>query len=286
MAYFDTFKKGIWDDLGESYEMFKPSPLTATEVENSLLIADEIISKYEERTMEPMHELTLGKVLQESAAVYYNLGMHNTAQKAVSILQQVQFEDNQTYRDDKLTVQSMMVRTGAMISKRPYYIEVPRLFTPSSVHFMAHEVAHMLKETNPYECKGIYTDIEVIPILIELISAHKKKDNNVFKKRELIMYDTALSFKKLHQDRITNSIAKEDMRAFNACYRQTILYLNSFYYSLKLFAMYLSSPDYVLGIIDDVLSHRITSSEVIRHYLDDSDRDLDLGLTEFRSRLK
>jgi hypothetical protein len=161
----------------------------------------------------------------------------------------------------------MAVRTGTMVAKHPYYLEVPRVFNKSSVHFMVHEVAHMLKESNPCECKGVYTDIEVIPILLELISAYKKGDNNTFKKRELIMYDTALMFKELHKDRKNNSIAQLDMKAFNACYRQCILYLNSFYYSLRLFSMYLDAPKYVLGIIDDVLSHRLTTRDVINNYL-------------------
>lgn len=286
MAFFDTVNKNKWRELSESFDLFKPSPLTATEIRNSLLIADELIDNYQERVLEQVQELSFGKVLQEAAAVYYNLGMHVNAQNAVSLLQRVQYEDNKSYEFDKITYQSMAVRTGTMVAKHPYYLEVPRVFNKSSVHFMVHEVAHMLKESNPYECKGVYTDIEVIPILLELISAYKKRDNNTFKKRELIMYDTALMFKELHKDRKNNSIDQVDMKAFNACYRQCILYLNSFYYSLKLFAMYLESPDYVLGIVDDVLSHRITSANVIGHYIKDDTYSLDVGLEEFRSRLK
>jgi predicted metal-dependent peptidase len=86
--------------------------------------------------------------------------MHNTAKKAVSILKQVQFQDNHSYKIENLTVQSMMIRTGAYVSKKPYYVEVPRVFNSSSVHFMAHEIAHMLKESNPRECHGVYTDLE------------------------------------------------------------------------------------------------------------------------------
>lgn len=286
MAYFDHFNKEIWHELGLSYEMFRPYPLTDGDVERSKLIADELISKYEQRRLDITQRVAFGNVLQSAATLYYNLGMHSTAKNAVSILQQVQYQDNNSYEEENLTVQSMMVRTGALVSKRPYYVEVPRVFTSSSVHFMAHEIAHMLKESNPNECMGVHTDLEVIPILIEMISAHRANDNNVFKKRELLMLDIAKTFRGLHEDKLSDCISDEDMLAFNTCYRQNILYLNSFYYSLRLFSMYLDTPQYVLGIIDDVLSHRLTTSDVINNYLSNDDYLYEDGAEHFRSRLK
>lgn len=286
MAYFDRFDKEYWNELGLSFSYFKPYPLTECDIERSLLISDEIISKYAARTIGSSTEITLGNVLQSAASVYYNLGMHNTAKKAVSILKQVQFQDNHSYKIENLTVQSMMIRTGAYVSKKPYYVEVPRVFNSSSVHFMAHEIAHMLKESNPRECHGVYTDLEVIPILMELISAHTKNDNDVFKMRELIMYDMATTFKGLYEDRQNDRILKKDMLAFDTCFRQNIVYLNSFYYSLRLFSMYLDAPQYVLGIIDDVLSHRLTTSDVIDFYLSNDDYTYETGMDQFRRRLK
>ncbi len=286
MAYYDKFDKEKWDELASSYEYFRPYPLTQDEIDRSTLIADEIISKYEERTIDEYPPMTFGNVLQGAATVYYNLGMHGSAKGAVSILSQIQYQDNEKNDVESLTVQSMMIRTGAMVSKRPYYLEVPRTFNASSVHFMAHEIAHMLKESNPYECKGIYSDLEVIPILIEMISAHKKGDNNVFKKRELLMLDIAYSFKKLQEDLDNNRIKKEDMNGFNALYRQNILYLNSFYYALRLFAMYLQIPQYVLGIVEDVLNQRLTTRDVINNYLSNDDYTYETGIDQFRCRLK
>ncbi len=286
MAYFDIFDKEHFNELGLSFQMFNPYPLTDADVKRSLLIADEIITNYDRRRLDKSDELTFGSVLQSAATVYYNLGMHSSAKKAVSILQGVQYQDNKSNDAANLTVQSLMVRTGAMVSKQPYYVDVPRVFNSTSIHFMAHEIAHMLKESNPYECKGVQSDIEVIPILVEMISAHTKGDNNVFKKRELIMLDIAKSFKKLHQDKITGSISREDELAFDTCYRHYLTYLNSFYYSLRLFTMYLEAPNYVLGVIDDVLNHRITSREVISNYLRDSSYSYESGMEEFRSRLK
>ena len=286
MAYFDSFDKEIWHNLGLSYNMFQPHHLTEDEVRRSLEIADEVINNYKQRTLSQAKTMSLGDVLRSSATVYFDLGMHQTAKKAVSILKDLQYMDNMSDKEETLTVQSMIDSTGARLCKKPIYIEVPRKFTSTSIHFMAHEIAHILKESNPYECMGVHTDLEVIPILIEMISAHNSGDNNVFKKRELIMLDIASSFKKLHQDRINNEISDEDMLAFNTCYRQNILYLNSFYYSLKLFCMYLDDPNFILSIIDEVFNQKLTTSDIINYYCNNDSYSLQDGLNEFRNKLK
>ena len=46
MAYFDKFDKKTWKELGESYEMMNPTPLTQQDITRSLIIAEDIISKY------------------------------------------------------------------------------------------------------------------------------------------------------------------------------------------------------------------------------------------------
>ena len=286
MAFYDNLDKSHWNELSSSFELFKPYPLTRDEVDRSLLIADEIITKYEKRTVEEYPQMPFGSVLQGAATVYYNLGMHSNAKKAVSILSQIQYQDNESMDIENLTVQSMMVRTGAMVCKRPYYVEVPRRFNATSIHFMVHEIAHMLKESNYLECRGVYSDIEVIPILLEMISAHKKGDNNVFKKRESMMFEIAYMFKKLNDDLSNNRISKEDMNGFMACYRYNILYLNSFYYALRLFSMYLDAPQYILGVIDDVFNQRLTTRDVINNYLSNDDYTYESGMNQFRSRLK
>ena len=263
MAYFDNFDKQDWYEIGMTESAIRPYPFTLDDMERSELIADEIISKYEKRIITPSKELTLGNVLQNTAMIYYNLGMHTNARKAVSILQQIQYQDNHSNHPEYLTVQSYLVKTGATICKKPCYVDVPSRFNMSSIYFMVHEVAHMLKEENPLECKGIHTDIEVIPMLLEMISAHVRGDNNVFRLRELLMLDIAYNFKRLKEDLDNGLISSDEMIAFNTLLKHNACYLNSFYYTLRLFSMYLDAPQYVLGIIDDVLSHRLTTNKTI-----------------------
>lgn len=286
MAYFDDFNKNIWNQLAESYELLNPYPLTDDDIIRSTFIAEEIISKYQERKLDKYPNMEFGQVLREASTGYFNLGLMVSANRCVSILKDLQFIDNQSYKVENLTVQSALVETGALVCKTPYYLEVPRVFNDSSVHFMIHEVSHILKESNPYECRGVYTDLEVVPILLELISALKNSNYNVFKQRESLMLDCAVTFKKLSEDLKNNLIKANDKAAFNACYRQNILYLNSFYYALKLFGMFLNDEEFVLELIDQVLNHRMTTKEVIDRYVSSDLGDLDLGICEFRSKLK
>lgn len=285
MAFYDKFDKKYWDELASSLELFNPYPLTQSEIDISLMVSKEILWKYKERIMDKYPQIPFGSVLKEATNVFNNLGLDNSAARAVSILSQMQFKDNSSLAIENFTVQSLPIRTGAFVCKHPYYIEVPRAFNISSISFMAHEITHILKEDNPKECRGVYSDNEVIPMLIEMISAHKKGDDNVFKKRELLMLDIVYKFNGLREDLDCNRIREEDFNGFNAFYRHTILYLNSFYYSLKFFNMYLESPQYVIGIINDVLTHRLTTREVINFYLSTNDNSYESGMSHFRNKL-
>lgn len=286
MAYFDNYNKQDWYDIGMMESYVHPYPLTDSDLRRCSFIADEITSKYQKRTMVASKDLTFGSVLQNSANIYYNLGMHTSARRAFSILNSIQYQDNKSNQPESLTVQSYLVRTGATVCKKPCYVDVPRVFNTSSIYFMVHEIAHMLKEDNPAECKGIYTDIEVIPMLLELISAKLKGNNDVFKIRESLMVDAAYNFKRLQEDFDNGLISSNEMIAFNTLFNHNACYLNSFYYTLRLFSMYLDSPTYVLGIIDDVLNHRLTTRDVINRYLNSDNYSYEAGLREFRSRLK
>lgn len=286
MAYYDKFEKEYWEELGKSIELFKPYPLTQDEIDRSILIADEIIDNYSKRIIEDREPIPFGTALIKSATVYQQLGMYKIAKQAINILSHINYQDNNSNKEEDLTVQSLMIKTGATVSKRPYYLEIPKTINSTTIHFIVHEIAHMLKESNYKECKGIYSDIEIIPILIELISAYISDDNNVFKKRESLMFEIAYNFRRLQEDIENNLIEDKDQIGFNTLYRQNILYLNSFYYSLRLFTMYLEAPLYVLVIIEDVLNQKLTSREVINYYLSNDDYTYETGINQFRKRLK
>ena len=92
MSYFSTLNKETWEELGNAYEMLKPVPLTQQDINRSLIIADDIINNYAQRQFDPTEDITFGNVLKGAVGVYYSLGMHTNVQKAVSILQNIQYQ--------------------------------------------------------------------------------------------------------------------------------------------------------------------------------------------------
>ncbi len=283
MSYFDRLDKRIWNSLGESYAKFNPYSLTLDEIKRSEIIAKEIIENYSDRKVLFYPEMTFGSVLQGTSLFFYDLGLHTVAADVVSILANTSYYSNGSICEENFTVQSTIEGTGAKVAKKCLYVEVPTIFTSTSIGFVAHEVSHIIKESNHEECRGIYSNTEVLPILIEMIYGYEKKDNNIFKKREILMLDIAKLFINLTSDK--NDININENIGFEACYRQCILYLNSFYYSLKLLAMYIKDKEFVLNLIGNVLGNNCTTKHVIDIYLNDSIDDYSDGLMIFRDKL-
>ena len=114
------------------------------------------------------------------------------------------------------------------------------------------------------------------------------KDIYDYVKGKIETYETRVSVYRANADVDFDNglISSNEMIAFNTLFNHNACYLNSFYYTLRLFSMYLDSPTYVLGIIDDVLNHRLTTRDVINRYLNSDNYSYEAGLSEFRSRLK
>ena len=286
MTYYDTLDKKRYDELGRLFALFTPYSLDRKQLEHSDIVADEILTHYDKRTITDDNDISYKKLLMDTKKLFMpeGIGFAYVGGTVNSILSSVKFSKHMSIYDYDFTVISDIAYNGSSYYKIPNVVILPEYFTLASVHFLVHETTHILKELNPMECMGIYSDEEVIPIAIELISAFESKNFDVFKKREYLMKDMADLYIKLTRDK--SHIAKEDIVGFTSCYRKCIMYLNSFYYSLRLFSMYLDAPKYVLGIIDDVLSHRLTTRDVINHYLSNDDYNYESGIEQFRSRLK
>lgn len=283
-----NYNRKFYEEFGDTSELLRPYPLTIDEIERSKIVAREIIENYTTRSLENRSDISLGNMLRKTSMLYFEIGLCKTAESVVSLLNQINYDTNYSKDDCVFTVESLLVRQDLdknrdIVGKDCCYIRVPAVLTLDSSYFMAHEVAHVLKEKNPQECRGALTDIEVIPILLELIGAYEDQNDNVFKKRECLMLDIALLFEDLCKD--LGKVKQEDSKSYNACFRHCILYLNSFYYSMKLFAIYLENPDFVVRIIDFILTNKISTREIVELYLGDDDCSFDDGLNEFKSRL-
>ena len=83
----------------------------------------------------------------------------------------------------------------------------------NSVYFLVHEIAHIIKEEYSLECKGLFTNLEMIPILLELISASKENNYEIFNRRQILLMHEAINFLKLLKD--MKNICKEEFDIYN-----------------------------------------------------------------------
>ena len=175
-----------------------------------------------------------------------------------------------------------MSKTG--VCKEPKKFVFPVSLKHTSSIFAAHEVAHMLKERNPRECKEIIYFGEVIPMLMELIIAYSYEygsKESVFAQRSKMIKHSCKSFNELYRTYKELSIA-EDKKVYETALSEAGTYVNSFYYTLALFALYIANKDFVLRLVSNVLNCRCTTSDILRYISTmDIERLYETGLEEF-----
>ena len=286
MTYYDSLDKKRYEELGSLFEVFHPYPLDHTQLEHSDIVADEIITNYKKRTMVDDNDISFEELVTGAKKVFSpkGIGFSRIGGVASKLLDFVEYKKHLSIYDFDFVTLSDTAFDGLCYYKVPNTVLLPDYFTLSSVHMLAHETCHMLKELNTLECKGIYTDEEVIPIAVELISAFESRNFDVFKKREYLMLDTANLYIKLTKDKV--NIKKEDMFGFNSCYRKAIMYLNSFYYAMKLFSRYLEDKETTLEYIEMVLAGECSTKRLLDVLFTEDDLAYEIGLSEFRSKLR
>ena len=156
-----------------------------------------------------------------------------------------------------------IIKTGATVSRDPMKVCAPKKINPKAAnHLYSHEVAHILKNSNLNEQKLIITYEEVIPILIELISAHNKLETkDVFAYRKNSIIDTAKTY--AHNKNLYNITNTEEKDLFYINMSISGNYLNSFYYALCFYNLYLIDPDLILSYVQAVLSGKLTTLDMI-----------------------
>lgn len=285
MTYYDTLDKNRYTELGKSFSLFQPYPLDKIQIMHSDIVADEIITNYQIRSMIDDKDITFKDLLTGAIKIFSpkGIGFSYVGNIVESFLPNIKFSKGLSIYDFDFTVLSDIACNGNSYYKIPNTIVLPEYFTLSSISFLAHETCHILKEINPLECRGIYSDEEVIPIALELISAFESRNFDVFKKREYLIKDVADLYIKLSKDK--DHIIKEDMIGFMTCYRKCIMYLNSFYYSMKLFSRYLEDKMTTIEYIEMVLTGNCTTKRLIDVLFTEDDFSYEIGVNEFRNKL-
>lgn len=283
MTYYDSLDKNKYNELAVCFEYFNPRPLDKIQIEHSDMVASDILSNYAKREFVDDEDISYSRLISGTNRLFDEVGLCRVSGAAKSVLSSSKYGKGISIYDFDFTVISDIAFNGGSYFKIPNTIILPEYYTLSSIHFLAHEICHVLKEFNPLECMNVYTLEEVIPITIELITAYEKRRFDVFRKRELLIKDTADLYLKLSNDR--KYISNEDMLGFMACYRKSMMYLNSFYYAMKLFSKYLEEKEETLEFIEMVLTGECTTERLMDILFCESDSSYDIGISEFKNKL-
>lgn len=238
-------------------DVFDTFPITKSEEERATLIANVILDSYDKRSLKQVKVISINELFSKALIDFNELGFTDVAHRAVSILSSIKYKYNEKASDYEFTILQDIKEDKNSWIRETKGIIVPNTITVSSIPFLMHEVTHMLKDVNPLECRGYFTDNEVIPMFMELIDGLYNQNNDVFKKREFMLLNASTIFK-----RINNWGTKENDDVILTQYNLAVSYLNSFYYTLKLLAMYRCNERGTVTLVNEVLSGYISTREL------------------------
>lgn len=129
---------------------------------------------------------------------------------------------------------------------------------------LGHEHCHALKETNYKEHQNALIIGEVIPIFYELINY----ENDFLRIKYLQNRLFFLNEQKEIYLELKNQIKTNNTNEIKSIYEYTkslySSYLGGFYYALTLYSMYKKDPLKILNMVNDVLSHKITTIDMLK----------------------
>lgn len=226
-------------------------------------------------------------VRREALTYLYMFNDSGLINDAVELLNKVEYYSDESYDYAMFTVLSHAMKASTGAYKVPAKLIVPTKFRKTSSVFMAHELIHMLKERNELECRDMINYGEVLPMLIELIIAFSyeyENTENILGKRSESIKISARCFKELFEEYKSNAMLGTD-KATLAALDESGSYVNSFYYTLALFSLYLRDRDYMLNMISNVLNCRMTTRDLITYTVHNSYDLYQDGLSRFNSSL-
>lgn len=250
--------------IQENCKIFNPSSVTMEDYNRAYEVAREIIYLRERKEIPRSRTIKFNELLISSLTNLYKIGIDNVIKDATSIIKDLEYKEIYNSRCSSFLTNFMAEQTGSSVCKRAVSVYVPDRLTEASGVFMSHEVVHILKERNSLECPNINTTLEVIPMLVELIMAFNSNPillKEIVYERIELLYSEAKMFFRIVKELKTNKKNKDGLMA--ALY-SNIAYLNSFYYSLALFTLYLKDSDYVIAMIKCNLSKKMTTDDIIR----------------------
>lgn len=143
------------------------------------------------------------------------------------------------------------------------HYKVPQTINELAPIFLAHEHIHALKETNYLEYQDGQRVGDVIPLFYELVDA-KEGYADIYQiwlnARLFLLSDLKKQYDNVRL-MMKNDFKNKDI--YKVIAMRTGQYLNSFYYALLLYRMYLDDKDLIIGFVKKVLDHEMTTLELL-----------------------
>lgn len=220
-----------------------------------------------------------GKIISKNYALNqsieeFKIFNEENYQRLLCIIKQVEFQkDYPLYNCGVVTsysISSNQTFTNGIIRK--YHL--PKKIHNIDIISLGHEHCHALKETNLKEHQNQLISGEIIPIFYELINfefnflKEKYLEYRLFWLKE--QKEIYLTSSKILKGSITNntlSFLKNDIEESKKMYEYIKSYFGSylggFYYALILYSLYKKEPKKILNLVNDVLSHKITTIDML-----------------------
>lgn len=244
---------------------FNPEGITTEDIKIADEVASKILSIGRNKCSLDKQELDLLRLLNSVAPIFYQIGCIEAANNTYSILSNINYQIVDNSEPHLFSTYAEAIGDNGMIAKKTVTIAVPSIVNNISSVFMAHEVSHALKEQNPFECQLIYRLNEMIPMLIELIAAYKSDRltfNEIINSRFDLLFNAAYYYQKIKKE-LDKFKDKKIPNYLYSALGNTVVYLNSFYYTVAFFNTYLDYPDVIIRYINLVLNNTLSTKEVI-----------------------
>ena len=273
--------------LAGLYNTVGAKELTGAQLAKVSRISDDVIQVLGSSSLKDERTSDFGTTRREAISYFYMFEDKKILNDAIDFLNKVEYFSDESYDYSMFNVLSRAVKARTGAYKVPAKVIVPENFKKTSSVFLAHELVHMLKERNELECKDMVDFGEVLPMLIELIIAYSheyENTENILGKRSELIKTSARCFKDLYNEYKANASLVNDVPT-KAALSEAGSYINSFYYTLGLFSLYLRDSRYMLNMIADVLNCRMTTRDLITYTVHNSYDMYQDGLDSFNNSL-
>lgn len=275
MAKWDINKE-FYYKLGQENELMNAEELTGAQIAKTTKVSVDLLKLIKCSSFVVGEDVSFNDVLNKSFecfAIFNN----NQLFEDLGLLSNVDcVYENGNFEFDKFGVKSKLVLLSTGAYTIPQQLLVPCNIKKVSTYYLSHDICHMLKERNPYECALKNGYLEVIPMLVELIFSYSKDYESfrvILNNRIKRLKNNANDYMHLY-DCYVNAKTQNEKKLYLTALSELGKYLHSFYYTLVLFKIFLSdnqyftdsgksNKKYILDMICEVLLCKITTKDMI-----------------------